>query len=770
MENTVHEIQTTSTTNFVLLAVILLMMFAFVVMICLIGGAIAAKTDKAGSLSDAIVLERMTSAYPVNAYNLSKQSKTLVLDLDGLRKGYTGDTMYPDYLDGIDSSNTNTAVTPENLTEFNRFLNALQNGLGFVLNKQFNENPTANTRSLLREVPSAPWRSKQTIQVLTIVEKWLGEINDDYIKKHYKDEKYKWQTQVTRTLAICAMYLLTREPVLYAHVSTNVIPKLLTNVELMFRGDDAQAITLPVSTNVLTPWMLSKLFTSTEYLEIVTDAAYNSVLRKLEMPIGLSMKTNDANRRYDQSYVYYRAPRVDMMAIAMSTFAQQHFLNDLIIRSHKLQLPTMYYTNLRRVVQHPKFGFRTPGMYGLQKNLALTSHFSDSPLGIAVLPTISYLRYFTDKYAFAVRAPKSGDAKYLRYIMNRSGGDDADAYNKEIDTYASLYWDHFRGVLPMSRFTPKPAHTKFSINEYGFVFPYTATTLVADKDITIDESNQDDGKTMEILWADTNEKSFVLHAKEFGVFWYDHKAISSPTTLVNELIVVNSDKETIVHTIRITVPSSESRRRRLRRGIALMPMEEGDETTNEDAEGGGSGGGGGDDDAPTTTPNDDDDDEPTGNDDSSGGNTEPGPSQPDGTMAFSGVKMSSTLEQYRRNLQKYPIAPGETKKFVTTFDLAANKVETNTLENTDDFNWPIQLSETLSVDYNKTTNVARIRMHDNANDTDTNLVASHVDLPEYPHRSITIRPPKENNPSTGPGTTEVLTINPQESYQYSINP
>lgn len=548
MDMTIREIKTANTANFIMLAIILLILCVFVVVLFVMGAKIARKDLPITPIVDAVELERLTSTQPVNAFNLSTTDKTMVFDLKGARTYFAEKSSslggYPEQLDAVDL--TKDDVLPANVTEIRSFLDNLSSGLMYVIREQYAVPETA------RYSVSASWRKKNVLRVLTIAERLLLQVAA-MDKTTFLANPYNWTLRALKFLEVCALYLLSAEPVKYQLVANDLIPKILLDCEHLSRDQETPILmSVPMALMALLPWMLSKLYKSEPYNKIVMDEHYNAVLRRREL-LPVTDLQNGNGRRYDQSYVLNKTVRFDRIALLTNDMAKAHFDNDLIIKAYNLKLPFPYLREIQSVYHHPKIEIRTPGLFGLQKRLNGGTTIATAPFGIRVIPSISYLRYYTPKYAFAVRAPKTGQAKFIRNII--AEGTSAPEL-RTMSTRSSYYWDHYRGILSADSTAEQ---FRFKFPEYGFVAEDSTTELLRDSLVPGTFSTDIDSmQTFEVLLADDTEFSFVLAAKQFGVFYYEHAALMLPKVRVQEFIVCDSEMQTIVHTIRVVPPSDSA--------------------------------------------------------------------------------------------------------------------------------------------------------------------------------------------------------------------
>lgn len=719
-DNVVRGIRITNTTNFILLVIIFVIIIALLIAFCIGSAKLMSKDDKVKNLSNAVVLEQLTSLYAVDTYALRNTERTLVYDLHGARKFLANKvTAYPDGLTSITVPNDNTtSIIPSDMNAFCKFIENVQLGMLYVIKRQYGsslkESPlaatTTTTTTAAEAAPAAAagkngatsnavatyqennrdWHDKKTIHALAVTERLITDLTVEANRqKLFETYKFEWPTRMSKLLEVISIYLLSKEPAIYATIVNQVIPKLMENVQtfLSYNGEKKFNVPLHMSMNILTPWILYKLYSpNISFKDIVGDKEYNNVLRNIQLPPIIEMDNYTTGRRYDQSYIYARAPRFDLLNSLYIPISKLSIANDLILKSYGITLPENYWKYIINITRHPTIGYRAIGLNGPQRSLQGNTN-ATSLFGIRVIPSISYLRYFTSNYVFSIRGAKPKDAKFIRHTVRAEETEDMKKY---LSNNGAYYWEHYRGVVHKSQNAPNKMNFQFP--DFGFICAKGTTELLKDHEVTGTKPNTEEKQFGEIesLYAGDNEHSFVLKYDNIGVFYYEHFAINMTTVKVIELIIVNSSTSTITNKTIINNTSETD--------IAV----------------------------------------------------------------YYAVDDSVNLKDYVSKLKKYEIGSTTTKAYDTVIDLKNETIKTTETVKVDPLTWPITIPSTkLSIHYDKEQNAAFIRK-EHGEETAKTLVATFVDLPKYPQRSVDI---KISNDVT---TTATLILNPNDSYQYTV--
>lgn len=181
---------------------------------------------------------------------------------------------------------------------------------------------------------------------------------------------------------------------------------------------------------------------------------------------------------------------------------------------------------LKEILHHPTIPRTLLGCNNRSDSLlGLTS--KSSPLGIKVLPISKFLRYYTERFYFAVR----GQCHWLGF------------YESDIVHNANAqYWVQYRSR--QSIFTP--ASTR-SIHNRGFI--QKASTTKAK--IFMPESTSQ-------IYFPKSAKSFVMQYKQYGLCYQEYTIPEFGNYTVTELIRIDSNTEIIVLTVRIENRETEA--------------------------------------------------------------------------------------------------------------------------------------------------------------------------------------------------------------------
>jgi hypothetical protein len=387
-------------------------------------------------------------------------------------------------------------------------------------------NTTTNTDATAIDAAAIEFRN--CMRILTVIEYTLN--NELEYKNITTDSSIH---TVVLLFDLCAAYLLSYDPLQFTQTVTLITTYLPTLAELKLNNVQIP-ITGPIQWRLACPWLLAQLYKGEIYNTIITDKNYYQMMLQLNTtynmnPNSISLAELGSHFTIDNAYIYFETARSDLLGIGLENIVQQHFKADQTALKYKISLPIkrwQYHTN---VILHKNSDYAAPGLFGPNVDLRynLATNKNNAQLGIAIIPSLAYLRYYTDTWAFSVRGYRPSQ-KLAVTTTNWQLSTDTNIKN-------SMYLTMFlRDPINIT----KTVAVDLSKQMYGAI-------------LTADNSYA----SIEVPTNTDNYKAFSLQYENFGVFYYEHPAYFNAEVSMFEYIICDSKKSQIKHIIQITPPT-----------------------------------------------------------------------------------------------------------------------------------------------------------------------------------------------------------------------
>lgn len=189
---------------------------------------------------------------------------------------------------------------------------------------------------------------------------------------------------------------------------------------------------------------------------------------------------------------------------------------------------------LKNIILHPTIGF-TNNMYDRKNELTIATN-NTSQVGIQVIPSWKYLRFFTTNFSFVVR----GQSSHMPYFESSDK-----VISKAIQNV------QFRGIFHKD-LTAKDNLVLEVPNIIGMITPTKS------KEKTVATVNLKSLLWTAQTWYPDYANSYVLHYRQFGIMYQHYRITSLIDAYVIELIIIDSEKETIEIFCYVKPPENET--------------------------------------------------------------------------------------------------------------------------------------------------------------------------------------------------------------------
>lgn len=352
-------------------------------------------------------------------------------------------------------------------------------------------------------------------RIITVTEAVLQSVTN-VTTAYAGDNKYYTTQSMVYLCHLYALYLLSYDPLYYREILNTV--------------NTSSEPPAPSVANIIERWsynplaILYGLYNGQTYSAIAKNAEHQELILLLNRNQTIQPYQSVEGFSVDNVYLKNGIPRIDLIALGLDNFFVHHFHRaNRVARAYRALLPYRRFNYASSALLHNKSDFAAPGFFGdvIELKHDFSTKYSTLYPGLASLPSVAFLRFYTDAWVFAKRGFKLGQERLA-------------SINADTDRRRNLIANCIFRPLAVKSNTVESI--KFDRPLYGMI---------------VEEA----GKVPDAVNVDadaSNQKAYSLVFKNYGFLYTKNISATVNGLLREDIWVCDSEKMLIRHVLRVS--------------------------------------------------------------------------------------------------------------------------------------------------------------------------------------------------------------------------
>lgn len=349
-------------------------------------------------------------------------------------------------------------------------------------------------------------------RIISVVEAVLQSVTN-VTSGYAVDDKYYTTQSMVYLCHLYALYLLSYDPLYYREI-----------LDAVSTSTEAPA---PAVTNIIERWsynplaILHGLYNGQTYSAIAKNAEHQGLILALNRNQTVQPYESVEGFSVDNVYLKGGLPRMDLIALGLDNFFVHHFHRaNRVARAYRTVLPYRRFNYACSAILHNKSDFAAPGFFGdaIELKHDFSTKYSTLYPGLASLPSLAFLRFYTDNWVFAKRGFKLGQIRVA-------------TIDATTDRKRNLIANCIFRPIAISNKTAESI--KIDQPQYGMIVDTRPEPEAPDADTS-------------------TQKAYSLVYQNYGFLYSKGKSISNKGVVREDIWVCDSEKMLIRHVFRVT--------------------------------------------------------------------------------------------------------------------------------------------------------------------------------------------------------------------------
>lgn len=421
--------------------------------------------------------------------------------------------LYPDKLEG-DLNNPVHLETVSNSRKRRALIEPFaENDVNSSNNTNANSNASSTTNNSSNNTESR--ELYELTRIITVTEAVLQAVTN-ITTAYAGDNKYYTTQSMVYLCHLYALYLLSYDPLYYREI--------LNTVSI---SSEPPA---PNVANIIQRWsynplaILYGLYNGQTYSAVAKNAEHQELILLLNRNQTVQPYQSVEGFSIDNVYLKNGIPRMDLIALGLDNFFVHHFHRaNRVARAYRALLPYRRFNYASSALLHNKSDFAAPGFFGdaIELKHDFSTNYSTLYPGLASLPSLAFLRFYTDAWVFAKRGFKLGQERLA-------------SINADTDRKRNLIANCIFRPLAVKNNTVE--NIQFDRPMYGMIVEAAGKVPAA---VNVDADA-------------TSQKAYSLVYKNYGFLYTKCISATIKGLLREDIWICDSEKMLIRHVLRVS--------------------------------------------------------------------------------------------------------------------------------------------------------------------------------------------------------------------------